>query len=53
MDTFAAPHDRSRHHLAWVLTNHNSSAGGPLRHTVVGGKKYSNCVEANDGDHAV
>jgi hypothetical protein len=53
MDTSAAHRDRSIHHLVWVLANHNLSVGGLLRRTAVGDKKYSNCVEADDGDHAV
>jgi hypothetical protein len=41
--------DRRTHHLVLELGNH---ASGLFRHTVPVGKKFSNCVEPDDGAHA-
>ena len=53
MGTWVARRDSHRHHLAWVLVNHNLSAGGLLHRIVAGDKRYSNCAGADDGAHAV
>jgi hypothetical protein len=52
MGTRRDRHSRRRRRLVLVLGNHVASTGGLLHRTVVEGKKYANCVEADDGDHA-
>jgi hypothetical protein len=49
-----AGQDRRKYHLAWELGNHKSTAtaSGLLRYIVLVGKKFSNCVEPDDGAHA-
>jgi len=53
MSVEAARSYKSRHRLAQAWANHNLIGDGLLRRIVDVDRKYSSCVEAGDGDHAV